>query len=496
MPAPDLTHDQISCLSAQDIERYIPRDSMHPYYITAKDHPFIRRWLKLNGMNERAVINASPTVLANAYRIGANYIRKVNEDDRGKGGFGQRSRRNSRGFPDLDLNIDFDSDTKNLLSGALDSFDSSSPSEARHIPQGTQSEPRPSSKTLELNEQAIARAAAAVIGPRLEKAKHELQISINEKVVNATKELLLTEKSREAIRDLATNAAINAAFKAIESYVEKNDQIIASLERMIPRQIEIKTPTQTRKLPAEPRHKVFPEVLESLLIGEHVYLVGEAGTGKTHMFHQLGKALDRPVTALGQTLTKYEFSGHLGPTGEYVGTLLRKAVEEGHLLAIDEIDISSAQAIAFLNSLTANRYVAFPDQVVEAHPEFRMIAAANTFGFGANQQYVGRNPLDAASLDRFTYIECHYDEDLERLLYGDTPWTSYVHRVRGAVAKLELKHIISMRAIDRGRKFLANGSDPATVCQRALWRNLAPDTISKIQNLAGRFERKIEAQAA
>jgi cobaltochelatase CobS len=133
--------------------------------------------------------------------------------------------------------------------------------------------------------------------------------------------------------------------------------------------------------------------------------------------------------------------------------------------------------------------------LVKVHPKFRCALAANTFGFGATAKFIGRNPLDQASLDRFTYIPCHYDENLERLLYGDNPWTTYVHRVRAAVNQLELQHVVSMRAISRGRKFLDNGADPERVCRLALWRNLAPDTVARIENIAGRFTTKLREVA-
>ena len=45
-----------------------------------------------------------------------------------------------------------------------------------------------------------------------------------------------------------------------------------------------------------------------------------------------------------------------------------------------------------------------------------ILAAANTWGRGGDQQYVGRNQLDAATLDRFVLSTLHvdYDTDLER----------------------------------------------------------------------------------
>lgn len=290
------------------------------------------------------------------------------------------------------------------------------------------------------------------------------------------------EKLAAAIRDMGLSAETQKKVAKIAT-----DAAEAAIAANLPKRLEIKVGQIIHTLPAEPRHKVFDEVLTLLLSRENVYLVGNAGTGKTHLFKQLAVALGRPVTILGQTLTKYEFSGHIGPTGEYVRTLLRTAVEEGHLLALDEMDMNAAAAIGFLNSLTANRYVAFPDKMVEAHPDFIVIAAANTYGRGATQQFIGRNPLDAASLDRFSYVECTYDTDLERQIYGASPWLDYVHQVRSAVEQLKLNHIISMRAIERGLRCLTTDMTAERTCQIALWRGLERDTVAKIKQIAGEF---------
>jgi len=471
------------------------RTTFYENHVTDKVRFYLRSWLKLNGMDPATVDKASDRVLANAYRVGERYIAIVNED--AKRDYppkraatidpyttGKRPRRGG-GSADFgaDMIADFDEGTKRLLEQAVDG----TPGTSAAAPMPT------NAPQVRIDEASIIRAAAAVIGPKIADAQRQLSTQVFDTVHKAVTEKFLSEDSQREIAMTASEVATQTAEKFLKKIADENAALVTRLERMIPRRLEIRVEgRETKTLPTEARHQVFDETLTILLSGEHVYMVGEAGTGKTHMFRQLGEALGQEVTILGQTLTKYEFSGHLGPDGQYVTTLLRKAVEEGHLLAIDEIDISAAAAIAFLNSLTANRFIAFPDRMVEAHPDFKVIAAANTFGFGATTQYVGRNPLDAASLDRFTYVECHYDEDLERQLYGDTPWTSYVHRVRAAQQKLEIKHIISMRAIDRGRKLLAAGLDVEKVCQMALWRNLPKDQISRITNVAGTFVRMLQ----
>ena len=135
----------------------------------------------------------------------------------------------------------------------------------------------------------------------------------------------------------------------------------------------------------------------------------------------------------------------------------------------------------------ANGYCAFPDKMITAHPNLKIMACANTYGFGATSGYIGRNPLDAASLDRFTYFDCDYDEKMEQMIFGPSNFLTYLHKCRSATRTLKLQHIISMRAIQRGMNGIRLQKSPTQICHRALWRNLEPDTISKIKNIAGEY---------
>ena len=74
---------------------------------------------------------------------------------------------------------------------------------------------------------------------------------------------------------------------------------------------------------------------------------------------------------------------------------------------LDEMDASIPEVLVILNAAIANRYFDFPAPIgyVEANPNFRVIAAGNTTGHGADFEYVGRNQLDGASLDRFAVVK-------------------------------------------------------------------------------------------
>jgi hypothetical protein len=146
----------------------------------------------------------------------------------------------------------------------------------------------------------------------------------------------------------------------------------------------------------------------------------------------------------------------------------------------------------------------FPDGCIQRHPDFRVVAGANTFGTGADRQYVGRNQLDAASLDRYAVIDWGYDEALEASLVGapapknaPTPvsisplsadeaqskalaWFENVRKVRKAVDDLKVRHVVSPRATINGARLLAAGWTWADTEEAVIWKGLDRDTKAKV----------------
>lgn len=106
------------------------------------------------------------------------------------------------------------------------------------------------------------------------------------------------------------------------------------------------------------------------------------------------------------------------------------------------------------------------------HADLIAVAAGNTYGRGTDRHYVGRNQLDAATLDRFHTFAIDYDESLERLLAGNDEWVAYVQAVRRAAAQEQIRHIVSPRASIVGSRLLAAGLSRAAVEESCLWKGL------------------------
>lgn len=211
------------------------------------------------------------------------------------------------------------------------------------------------------------------------------------------------------------------------------------------------------------RHKQLEELVTVVAQRLPVLLVGMAGTGKTHAAEQVAEALGLKFYAMsvGAQTSKSDIMGYMHAAGGYVRTLFREAYENGGVFLMDEIDAGNANVLIQVNAALSNNYCAFPDGMVKRHENFAFIASANTFGNGANRQYVGRNQLDAATLDRFTVMEWFIDENIEQHLAGTDKdgkrWYKAILALRQEVEKEGLRVLITPRATLRGAKLLLAG---------------------------------------
>lgn len=229
------------------------------------------------------------------------------------------------------------------------------------------------------------------------------------------------------------------------------------------------------------QHIQFPELVQMVSTGLNIFLVGPAGSGKTTAAINVAKALNVEFYFTGAIASEFKLTGFINAKGEIVSTEFRRAYEKGGLFLFDEIDASYPQAVLAFNAALSNDYMDFPDKRITRHENFYCIAAANTYGQGADRQYVGRNQLDAASLDRFVFLDWKYDENLETTLAGNEEWSSFVQKVRGVVEDLKLRHVVSPRASIFGAKLLSKGIEQEKVESTCLWKGMDTATIEKIK---------------
>jgi hypothetical protein len=90
--------------------------------------------------------------------------------------------------------------------------------------------------------------------------------------------------------------------------------------------------------------------------------------------------------------------------------------------------------------------------------------------------------LDAATLDRFSFVAMDYDERLELAISPNDQWTRHVQAFRKAVRELKQRHVVSPRASIKGGKLLSAGLDWNRVEELVLTRNLSAGDIVKIRS--------------
>ena len=233
------------------------------------------------------------------------------------------------------------------------------------------------------------------------------------------------------------------------------------------------------------QHFQFEKLSKYVQTKNNIFLVGSAGSGKTTAARNIAKALEVEFYFTGAINSEYKLTGFIDAQGRIVNTEFRKAYENGGLFLFDEIDASFPQAILAFNAALANDFMDFPDKKVPKHKNFYCIAAANTFGTGADRQYVGRNQLDAATLDRFITFNWEIDETLEHELANNYEWVNYVQKARKAASKIGERHIISPRASMQGADLLRIGIDRKEVEKDVVWKGLDASRIQMIKKNMG-----------
>lgn len=228
-------------------------------------------------------------------------------------------------------------------------------------------------------------------------------------------------------------------------------------------------------------HKLLPTILQAIAAGVKPFMVGPAGSGKTTLGEQCAEVMKLPFYFASRVTSEFKLIGYVNAMGATVRTPFREAFEYGGVFLFDEIDASDADAFTTFNAALSNRICDFPDAVVRAHKDFYAIAAGNTYGRGADRQYVGRTQLDAATLDRFCVFEVDYDEQLEDELAGNLEWSGYIQKVRRVITAQQVRHLCSPRASIEGAKMLAAGMDRNTVAEAVLWKGLDASVRRRIE---------------
>ncbi len=254
---------------------------------------------------------------------------------------------------------------------------------------------------------------------------------------------------------------------------------VASIDSV--REIKVVLPDR-KPVKVGAQHEAFEKLVQYASTGLNIAMKGPAGSGKTSAAYALGKALKLPtyVVPLGPQTSKSDLVGYMNGAGDYIAPMLRRAFEHGGVCLLDEMDAANPAVLTIINGMLANGHAGFADGMVDRHEDTIFLAAMNTFGRGADTEYVGRAQLDAATLDRWVMLEWAYDWNFTRHLAGNDKWTDYVQRLSDAAMAQKVRVVISPRAALFGARLLAAGIARREVEQVCIWAPIKPDDKVKI----------------
>jgi len=291
---------------------------------------------------------------------------------------------------------------------------------------------------------------------------------------------IVEEHISDALSDVITGAQFKVLAKELRDEIDVGRKVVVQ---------NLKSPDPVTIVGT---HPMFEPSLQAVANRMNLFLVGGAGSGKTYMTKQIAEALGYEHHMLSCTadMMRHDLFGFIDAGGNYHTTALRKAWEFGGTMVIDEVDLASGNLMGGLNDV-ANvdaEHLEFPDGRVPRHPDFRLVACANTIGEGATSTYRGRNALDGAFLDRFVFISVELDEAIETkrvmaLMSDQTKavsWLELVRQVRRNIVQYALPTIVTPRASMHGAQLLELGNSVTFAVTSCITRGCTEDVARKL----------------
>lgn len=214
-------------------------------------------------------------------------------------------------------------------------------------------------------------------------------------------------------------------------------------------------------------------LLQALAKGKNVWMYGHTGTGKSTLLAQVAARLGWPVTRINLD-SGIERTDLLGKTElvledgkqvtKFIDGIVVKAMRQGHILLLDEVDFGRSDVMYALQRILEGNGVQLMEgehrELVVPHPNFRVVATANTKGQGDEHgMYQGAGVQSEAFRDRFTiWLEIDYlPEDQEKqVLKAGVPslkdevvakMVQFANEIRASFKKGQILQTLSPRSL-------------------------------------------------
>ena len=226
----------------------------------------------------------------------------------------------------------------------------------------------------------------------------------------------------------------------------------------------------------------FARIMKYLVKGENVYMWGPAGTGKNVTAKQCAEALDMPIFYNNTIYTKYDLCGYMDANGQYVPTTFYNFMKAPKgLYFMDEYDNSQSSALVCFNDVLEDKKYTFPNgETLYLDENHKIIAAGNTNGQGATEEYNDRYVIDESNRSRFMFVPVTYDSAVEKSIVGNsTDILEFINDLRRVRDLLNIKLILGYREIKRLKTY-EDDDDLPELFDNMLLKGMEQDTINEI----------------
>lgn len=285
-----------------------------------------------------------------------------------------------------------------------------------------------------------------------------------------TEQLDLEQEDEPEASDDYSSSAVVAKPKARKSstssvppdLIQSFNELFDAIKSQTPQVIRYDLPPTNTPNFQKPGINDFQKMVDDLVMGNNVFLVGGAGTGKTYLAENLlaKSALGRQhiIINCSQWTSPTEIIGGQTMDGYVEGKLI-EAWLHGYVLILDELPKIDPNTAGLFNDALAKTKI--PNAVIfnarkesfAKHNNFACIATGNIYPDKESMTYGANNKQDLSLLDRFSgsvyWVEKNPSIE-KQIIQNDMLW-SICDKMRSAIDELKYESQLSLRFMQNAR---------------------------------------------
>lgn len=274
---------------------------------------------------------------------------------------------------------------------------------------------------------------------------------------------------QDEISNASTSKSTSTGDVSKEQLAEMKTEFFEALEKLKsdmneagtggPQEYKITYPDKPTKSIKAILPPVWKKLMDLATTRSNIFLAGPTQCGKTKTTEMLAEALGLRYSALScsEGMDEGIFQGRLLPIGEnnkfeYVPSVFIDFYENGGVFLLDEFCASDSNLGVFMNNALGNTQFYLPiryeNPLVKRHKDFICIAADNTIGHGGDDMYVGRNQMDASTMERFRtgFLVMDYSSKVEKSVASEDVY-DWAVMIRKAIGKLQMNRAMTTRTM-------------------------------------------------